>query len=64
MDWFKKHGDTITILSVFAACFWNMNEKMNAGFRDLDKDIAIIKTVMIMKNIMPTEVAFDKEKTV
>ena len=57
MDWFKKHGDTIMILSTFALCFWNMNEKMNDRFNALDKDIAIIKTVLVMKGIMPNELA-------
>ena len=57
MDWFKKHGDTIAILSTFAMCFWSMNEKMNTGFSAIEKDIAIIKTVLIMKNVMPAELA-------
>lgn len=57
MDWFKKHGDTIVILSSFALCFWNMNEKFNDKFNALEKDMAIIKTVLIMKNIMPSEMA-------
>lgn len=57
MDWFKKHGDTIIIIGTFALCFWNMNEKMNERFNTLDKDMAIVKTVLIMKGIMPTELA-------
>ena len=55
MNWFKEHGDTIAILSMFALCFWNMNEKMNEKFGILEKDVAIIKTVLIMKQIMPCE---------
>ncbi len=53
MDWFKKHADTFAILGTFALCFWNMNEKINA----IEKDVTIIKTVLIMKNIMPNELA-------
>jgi hypothetical protein len=60
MDWFKKHADTIIILGSFAACFWTMNEKMDRRFSALEKDITIIKTVLVMKNIMPTE--FDKKE--
>lgn len=57
MDWFKKHADTITILGTFALCFWTMNEKMNTRFNALEKDITIIKTCLIIKNIMPAELA-------
>jgi hypothetical protein len=56
-SWFKQHADTIAILSMFAICFWTLNEKMNDRFTALEKDICIIKTVLIMKNIMPTEMA-------
>lgn len=51
MEWFKHHADTITILAVFAGCFWNLNEKIN----QIDKELAIIKTVLIMKNILPND---------
>lgn len=53
MDWFKKHADTIAILTSFALCFWHLNEKINT----IEKDVTIIKTVLILKNIMPTELA-------
>jgi len=53
VEWFKKHADTIVILGSFALCFWNMNEKINA----IEKDLTIVKTVLIMRNIMPTELA-------
>lgn len=55
MEWFSKHADTIIILGSFALCFWNMNEKMNAEFNRIDKDLAVIKTVLIMKNICPND---------
>jgi hypothetical protein len=53
MEWFKKHADTIVILGSFALCFWTLNEKINL----IEKDITVIKTVLIMKNIMPCEMA-------
>ncbi len=53
MEWFKKHTDTVIILTAFAASILWMNGKFN----DLEKDITIIKTVLIMKNIMPVELA-------
>lgn len=53
MDWFKKHADTIVILGSFALCFWTMNEKIS----HIEKELTIIKTVLILKNIMPVEMA-------
>ena len=53
MDWFKKHVDTCVILAAFASSLLWMNGKFN----DLEKDIVIIKTVLIMKNIMPSDLA-------
>lgn len=53
MDWFKKHTDMIIMLSAFAtSMLW-----MNGKFNDIEKDIAVMKTVMIMRNIMPCELA-------
>jgi hypothetical protein len=53
MDWIKKHTDTVLILgSILSSVFW-----MNAKFNDLEKDLLVIKTVLIMKGIMPTELA-------
>lgn len=57
MDWFKKHADTIVILGSFALCFWNLNEKINS----IEKDITMVKTVLILKQIMPTELATSGE---
>ena len=51
MEWLKQHADTLVILSSFALCFWTLNEKVN----QIDKDLAVIKTVLIMKNIMPDQ---------
>jgi hypothetical protein len=52
-NWFTKHIDTIVILTAFASSvLW-----MNGKFNDIEKEIAVIKTVLIMKNIMPSELA-------
>lgn len=57
MDWFNKHTDTVVILGAFGACVvW-----MNGKFNDIEKDIAIMKTVLIMKDIMPKELAKDEK---
>lgn len=59
-NWFKKHADTVVILAAFASSFLWMNGKFN----DLDKElgilkteVAVMKTVMLMKNILPAELA-------
>lgn len=61
MDWFKQHADTIVILSSFALCFWHMNEKFTDKLNTIEREIAVIKTVLVMKNIMPNELAQAKE---
>lgn len=58
MDWFKKHVDTVIILTAFgSSILW-----MNGRFNELDKDLTIVKTVLIMKNIMPVELAQAQNK--
>lgn len=52
-DWFKKHTDTVIILAAFAtSVLW-----MNGKFNSIERDMAIMKTVLVMKNIMPMEMA-------
>ena len=53
MDWLKKHADTVVIIGAVATSMLWMNGKFNS----LEKDMAVMKTVLIMKNIMPAEMA-------
>jgi hypothetical protein len=60
MDIFKKNYETLTILSGMAVllvgcCIW-----INGKFNALEKDMAIIKTVLIMQDIMPKELAVNE----
>jgi hypothetical protein len=58
MEWFKKHTDTALVLSaILGAVIW-----MNGRFNQIEKDILVIKTVLIMKGIMPSELAVNNEK--
>lgn len=60
MEWFKKHTDTVIILAAFAASVLWMNGKFNdieKEINNLKTDIAVMKTVMIMQKIMPSELA-------
>lgn len=53
MELFKKHVDTVIILgAIISSMLW-----INGKFNDLEKDITIIKTVLILKQIMPPELA-------
>lgn len=65
MDWFRKHTDKVIILGAFAAAILWMNaqfNEINSRFSAIEKDMAIIKTVLIMKQIMPSELAQAEEK--
>lgn len=60
MEWFKKHTDTALVLStILGAVLW-----MNGHFNQLEKDILVIKTVLVMKGIMPSELAIKNIKEV
>jgi hypothetical protein len=53
MDRFKKHVDTVIILGgILTSLIW-----VNNKFNNLEKDVAVIKAVMILKNILPQELA-------
>ena len=60
MDMIKKHVDLVVILTAFAGALLWLNSHFNhidRNFAKLEKEIAIIKTVLVMKNIMPNELA-------
>lgn len=64
MDWLKKHTDTVIVVGSIVTCMLWMNGKFNdidKKFSDIGKEIAVMKTVMIMRNIMPSELAKAKE---
>jgi hypothetical protein len=51
MDLLKKHVDTAIILSAtLTSVLW-----MNSQFNSLEKEIAVIKTVLLMKGVFPSE---------
>jgi len=65
MEWFKKHSDTIVILSgIISSLLW-MNMKFNEvhdQINDIKTEIAVMKTVLIMQKIMPVELALKEGK--
>ena len=60
VEWFRKHVDTVIVLTgILASVLW-MNGKFNEmdrRFNEIEKDIVMIKTILIIKNIMPSELA-------
>ncbi|CAB4126514.1 hypothetical protein UFOVP80_13 [uncultured Caudovirales phage] len=60
MDWFKKHVDTVVILGgILTSILW-MNGKFNDvkdEINEVKTEVAVMKAVLIMKNIMPIELA-------
>lgn len=60
MDIIKKHVDTVIVLGgILASVLW-MNGKfndINSRFSELEKEVAIIKTVLIIKGILPESIA-------
>lgn len=65
MDLLKKHVDTVIILGAFASAFLWMNGSINEvkkEISEIQKEVTIIKTVLLMKNILPAELAHKEEK--
>jgi hypothetical protein len=60
MDWFKKHTDTVVVLGgIIGSVLW-MNHKfseVDKRFSSLEKDMAVMKAVMIVQGHMPKELA-------
>lgn len=60
MDWMKKHVDTVIVLGgILGSLLW-----MNGKFNELDKRLVRIETVLIMKEIMPKELASHHENKI
>ena len=57
----KKHLDTIAIILTIVGCLMGSLLWMNGKFNAIEKDMAIIKTVLILKDIMPKELAKESQ---
>lgn len=70
MNWFKQHADALAVIGTICASLIWMNSGFNdlkskmssvqielkGEIASVQKDVAIIKTVLIMKQVMPPEV--------
>jgi len=51
MHWLKNRMDTVIILSaMLLSVLW-----MNGKFNQIEKEVLLIKTILIMKEIVPTD---------
>lgn len=57
MNWFKKHADAVMVMAVVVGSVVWIHEKMDSRFTEIEKDLAVIKAVLVMKNILPVELA-------
>lgn len=65
MNFFQKNKDTLSIISVVITSMIWMNfqfKNIDYRFAEIEKDLAIIKTVLIMRNIMPSELVHENKK--
>lgn len=61
MEWIKKHTDTVLIIAAIVGSLNWMNGKMNdmnKEIHSISTDVAVMKTVLIMKGIMPDAYAY------
>lgn len=60
MDWFKKHVDTVIVLGgILTAVIW-MNGKfseIDVKLSEVNNRLVVIETTLILKGIMPKELA-------
>ena len=80
MIWFKKHADSIAVISVVVlAVLWMTSQitntrldlskeisdsagKLQKDIANLQKEVAVIKTVLIMNRMMPKELAIQENE--
>lgn len=58
MELLRKHADTVSVIAAICLSMLWMNGKFNnidKQFSEVEKEIAVIKTVLFMKNILPSE---------
>lgn len=68
MDIIKKHVDTVIVLGgIVGSLLWmngkfsDLNDRFTNQFHELKQEIVMIKTVLIMKNILSNELAIKEE---
>ena len=67
--WLKKHIDTFIVIGVLSSIMFYFHSNVSGNFKNIDarfnkieKDLAIIKTVLVMKGILPKELTLNDIK--
>lgn len=57
MNWISKHADAAVVLGgIIVSTLW-----MNNKFHELKEDIIVMKTILMMKDIYPKELASNQK---
>jgi hypothetical protein len=57
MEAIKQHAETAVIILTIISSLLCSTIWLTSKFNNLEKDMAVIKAVLVMKNIMPAELA-------
>lgn len=60
MKWFKKHADTLTIIALILGGFvWGDGkfDKVNDRLSHVERELGEVKTVLIIRGMMPESMA-------
>lgn len=60
MEWFKRHVDTLIILGGILLWMSGKFGEIEKELFKLDKEISVIKAVMIIKHILPPDLAVNE----
>lgn len=55
LEYFKKF-DLINLVAI-GIVWWNLNQKFETRFNELDKRLTVIETVMLCNHLVPSHVA-------
>lgn len=61
MDWIKQHTDTAILLITFMSYILGSVLWMNGKFNELEKELTIIRTVLVVKGIYPNELCKNED---
>ncbi len=54
--WFSRHIDTIVVIFTVVTGFFMFYNKLDTRISNIEKDMAIVKTILIMKGLAPAEI--------
>lgn len=64
-NWFSKHVDTVIVLTAIMSSILWMNGKFSYIEKEIsriDKEISVIKAILIIKHILPPDLAVAESK--